>query len=102
VKDGYASDDEDKRLLVLAIASDVEKIELAMGELEKFEDELSAEESPVTHKAMELKQNIKKLMTSPELSESLNNLEVGGDLVWGLSQSERQLIMAAREKANSV
>lgn len=47
---------------------------------------------------IELKAQIKKLMTSPEVSEALDRLEIQGEPVWGLSTEEREMIVMCREK----
>jgi hypothetical protein len=97
---------------MLAVAQDVQNVRLTMQELELLESLLSTEEertsssstegsSGVSSKSMELKNSIKKLMTSTEFLESLNKLEVKGEPAWGLSCEERELIMLAREKVNA-
>ena len=97
----YNSDD-DERSKMLALAADVQKITQVMDELEKLESLLRAEDpGSVTGKSMELKNAIKKLMTAPEVLESLNRLEIQGSPVWGLSSEEREMIIAAREKVNA-
>lgn len=86
---------------MLALAADVTRVTDTMKELEVLESLLRADDdSSVTSKSMELKNQIKKLMTSKELTESLHRLEIEGEPVWGLSSEERELIMMAREKAN--
>jgi len=65
---------------MLALAADVEKIRQVMDEYNTLESLLSAEESDtVTHKSIELKASIKKLMTGPEVLNALNRLEVQGE-----------------------
>lgn len=85
---------------MLALAHDVEKISATMQELETLESLLRSESDPTSAKTMELKSTIKKLMTAPDVLESLNRLEIQGEPVWGLSSEERELIMLAREKVN--
>jgi hypothetical protein len=87
---------------MLALAHDVEKITRVMQEVETLESALRAEETGTTPtaKTMELKNAIKKIMTAPDVLEALNNLEINGEPVWGLSTDERELIMLAREKVN--
>ena len=88
---------------LLALAADVEKIDVTMKELEVLESLLSSEETnKVTSKSIELRQNIKKLMTSPEFLDSLNRLEVNGQPIWGLNSDEREMITLAREKVTKV
>jgi hypothetical protein len=91
---------EDQRHQMLALAADVQKIVSVMEELETLESLLENESTP-TAKQMELKNSIKKLMTSPDVLASLNNLEIKGEPVWGLSSEERELIILAREKVNA-
>lgn len=71
---------------------ELEKMEIALQEAQKGKE--------VTSKTIELKSNIKKLMTSPEVTEALDRLEIQGEPVWGLSTHEREMIMMAREKMN--
>jgi hypothetical protein len=99
---------------MLAVAQDVQNVRVTMQELELLESLLRTEEEStssssntngsstgVSSKSMELKNSIKKLMTSTEFLESLNNLEVKGEPAWGLSCEERELIILAREKVNA-
>ena len=92
-----AQTQQDDRKKMLALAHDVDRIRATMEELETFEHLLEGED-PVSNKSIEIKNSIKKLMTTPEVIESLNNLEINGEPVWGLSTSEREMIMLAREK----
>ena len=54
----------------------------------------------VSGRSIELKNSIKKLMTNPEVLDTLNRLELNGSPVWGLSMAERQLVELARDKVN--
>mmetsp|Transcript_38605 Transcript_38605/g.78871 ORF Transcript_38605/g.78871 Transcript_38605/m.78871 type:complete len:94 (+) Transcript_38605:515-796(+) len=87
---------------MLALAADVQKITDVMGEVETLESLLESEnessKGEVTGKSIEIKSSIKKLVTSPEFTESLNRLEIQGEPVWGLSSEERELIIDARTK----
>lgn len=87
---------------MLALAADVEKITAVMREVETLEALLESEnetsKGEVTGKSIEIKSSIKKLVTSPEFTESLNRLEIQGEPVWGLSSEERELIIDARAK----
>jgi glutamine amidotransferase PdxT len=86
---------------MLALAADVQKITAVMKELETLEGLLEAGGDAKTSKrSIELKSSIKKLMTQPDVLESLNRLEAQGAPVWGLSSNERELIITAREKVN--
>lgn len=102
---------------MLAMAHDVQTVRLVMQELDLLESLLRNEEesksttgssgSPssgsdaVSPKSMEIKNSMKKLMTSTDFLESLNNLEVQGEPAWGLSCEEREMIVLAREKVNA-
>lgn len=98
--EGHSST-EGQRSRMLALAADVQKIQQVMEELETLENLLSAEdEDKVSSKSIELKASIKKLMTDPQVLESLNRLELEGQPVWGLSSEEREMIVTAREKVN--
>jgi hypothetical protein len=88
-----------ERNKMLALSHDVQTIRSVMQELETLESLLRSE-SGVSAKRIELKNSVKKLMTAPEVLESLNNLVVKGEPVWGLSSEERELITLAREKVN--
>ena len=92
-----AQTQQDERNKLLALAHDVDRIRKTMEELETFERLLEGEDS-VSNKSIEIKNSIKKLMTTPDVIESLSNLEINGEPVWGLSTSEREMIMLAREK----
>lgn len=92
---------------MIAMEADVQTVSNYMNELEKLEDMLdnetksSGDEKTPSGKSIEIKAAIKKLMTSTELSETLNRLEIHGEPVWGLSSTERELIETAREKVNA-
>jgi hypothetical protein len=95
---------EEERSKMLAMASDVQKIVRTMEELETLEHFLQREETEnpgkVSGKSIEIKNSIKKLMTNPEVLDTLNRLEWKGSPVWGLSMAERALVESAREKVN--
>jgi hypothetical protein len=100
---------------MLAMAQDVQTVRLTMQELDLLESLLRNEEESnmsknnnnsgsdvvPSSKSMEIKNSIKKLMTSTDFLESLNNLEVQGEPAWGLSCEEREMIILAREKVNA-
>jgi hypothetical protein len=87
---------------LLAIASDVEAITKVMNTLSELEHELSdVGDNKSSPKAIELRAAIKKLMSNPEITQTLNRLEVKGEPAWGLSSEERELIIHAREKVNA-
>ena len=101
-----------ERSKMLAMAQDVQTVRLTMQELDLLESLLRNEEESnasknstsdgkVSSKSMEIKNSIKKLMTSTDFLESLNNLEVQGEPAWGLNCEEREMIILAREKVNA-
>ena len=61
---------------------------------------LNYEYGDTTAKQVELKNSIKQLLTAPDFMECLNNLEVQGEPVGGLSSEEGEMVMLAREKVN--
>ncbi|CAB9497793.1 expressed unknown protein [Seminavis robusta] len=95
---------EEERSKMLAMAADVQSITHTMQELETLEQFLQREETEnpgqVSGRSIELKNSIKKLMTNPEVLDTLNRLELNGSPVWGLSMAERQLVELARDKVN--
>ena len=92
--------DSDGRQALLAMAADVETLKSTMEELYKLESDLYEEGDDVTNKSIELKASIKKLMTSPDVTEALDRLEVQDEPVWGLSAAEREMIIVAKQKMN--
>ena len=99
---------EESRMSMLALAADVQKISSVMKELETLENLLAHDKErdgggggeTVSGRSIEIKASIKKLMTQPDVLESLNRLEIQGKPVWGLSSDERELIIMARDKVN--
>lgn len=90
---------------MLALAADVENLSLVMEEIYKLDALLEKEKeehagSSVTGKSLEISSKIKKIMTSVDVMDCLNRLEVNGEPVWGLSCEERDLVHAARNKVN--
>ena len=89
---------------MLALAADVENLTLVMEEIYKLDEELEKEkeqhEGQLTGKSLEISSKIKKVMTSNDVMDCLNRLEVDGEPVWGLSSEERDLVHYARLKVN--
>uniref|UniRef100_A0A6S9H6B1 Uncharacterized protein n=1 Tax=Ditylum brightwellii TaxID=49249 RepID=A0A6S9H6B1_9STRA len=89
---------------MLALAADVQTISSIMVEVEMLENLLQSEteenQGAITSRSIELRGSIKKLMTSPDVMECLNRLEIQGEPVWGLSSDERDLVKLARSKIN--
>jgi hypothetical protein len=106
--------DTEGRNRVIAMAADVQRIQSTVTELDALEHLLLSEQeesnskssgrsndgSTITSKTIELKNSIKKLITSPDVVESLNSLEIQGSPVWGLSTEEREMIVYLRDKMN--
>jgi hypothetical protein len=97
--------DTEGRNRVIAMAADVQRIQTTVTELDELENLLRSEEEAnpsdtVTSKTIELKNSIKKLITSKDVVESLNSLEIQGSPVWGLSTQEREMIVYLRDKMN--
>jgi hypothetical protein len=97
--------DTEHRPEMVALAADVENLTLVMEEIEKLDAMLEEEKElnagkGVTGKALEISSKIKKIMTSADVMDCLNRLEVEGEPVWGLSCEERDLVHAARQKVN--
>jgi hypothetical protein len=97
--------DTEGRNRVIAMAADVQRIQTTVTELDALETLLRSEEESnqsdtVTSRTIELKNSIKKLITSKDVVESLNSLEIQGSPVWGLSTEEREMIVYLRDKMN--
>jgi hypothetical protein len=97
--------DTEGRNRVIAMAADVQRIQTTVTELDDLENLLRSEEENnksgnITSKTIELKNSIKKLITSKDVVESLNSLEIQGSPVWGLSTEEREMIVYLRDKMN--
>jgi hypothetical protein len=88
---------------MVALAADVENLTLVMEEIYNLEQKLEEEKKGnkvVTGKSLEISARIKKIMTSSDVMDCINRLEVEGEPVWGLSSEERDLVHAARQKVN--
>ena len=68
---------------------------------DRLEEMLENESDPASGRSIEIKAGMKKIMTQPEVIQSLDRLEVQGQPVWGLSVQERELIQLARELVNA-
>ena len=81
-----------------AVAS-VETIESLVGIMAEARalDEAIAGGDPLSEHVIERKAALKKLMTASDTLRCIEALEMGGEPVWGLSQSERALVKEARE-----
>mmetsp|Transcript_17747 Transcript_17747/g.24657 ORF Transcript_17747/g.24657 Transcript_17747/m.24657 type:complete len:165 (+) Transcript_17747:100-594(+) len=103
-KVGDGTERTEHRPELLALAGDVQKIVEIMNEVEILENLLLNDDpkndAVVSNKTIEIRTNIKKLMTSKDFRESLDRLEIEGQPVWGLSSDERDLITQARAKMN--
>lgn len=96
---------QEQRSKMLAQESDLEMILICMEKLENLENLLRTDQEEhdgeVTDRSVELRGNIKHLVSSPEFSESLDRLEIKGSPVWGLSSVEHDMVCLAREKFNT-
>ncbi len=95
---------QEQRSKMLAQESDLEMIRVCMEKLEDLENLLAKDKEEhngaVTDRSVELRGNIKHLVSSPEFMESLDRLEIQGSPVWGLSSAEHEMVCLAREKFN--
>jgi hypothetical protein len=98
--EGGVTNQEATRSKMLALAKDVETVEQVMEQVEALEQELESQFDPLSTKAIELKNSLKKTLTNGVFEQALDNLEIQGSPVWGLSTAEREMIMSAREKRN--
>jgi hypothetical protein len=78
------------------------ELERVVGEVEKTEGLILQEGKGVSNKVIELKATLKKIVTAPAVTEIMNKLEYKGEPVWGLSESERELVAYMRQKVNEV
>mmetsp|Transcript_10268 Transcript_10268/g.13345 ORF Transcript_10268/g.13345 Transcript_10268/m.13345 type:complete len:163 (+) Transcript_10268:75-563(+) len=89
---------------LVAMVEDVKTIGLIMKELEVLERllerELEEAKGEVTGTTIEIRSNIKKLMTSNDVMECMGRLEHSGEPTWGLTESEIELVREARSKIN--
>jgi len=72
-----------------------------MSEVFDMESQLNSVTDKDIATQIQIKGNIKKKMTSREMFDLLSKLEMKGEPVWGLSQTERQLVKEARRMVNS-
>mmetsp|Transcript_15896 Transcript_15896/g.49787 ORF Transcript_15896/g.49787 Transcript_15896/m.49787 type:complete len:160 (-) Transcript_15896:1140-1619(-) len=82
----------------VAQLEDIQSLQTLMAEVAQLEAAIAEANDPLSETAIENKQTIKRLMTRPETTTLIESLEMGGQPVWGLSQSERSLVKEAREK----
>ena len=61
---------------------------------------LHSEPDAATIRSIELKSKLRKIVTSPEVMDVLNNREFKGEPVWGLSEGERTMVSQNRQKVN--
>jgi len=88
--------------IFLAMACDVECVSLTIKELNQMENLLRDESEKLTlGRNIELRNKMKKMMTAEEFLKSLSQLEIKGQPVWGLSQSEREMIILAQDKVST-
>jgi hypothetical protein len=103
-----------KRPSMLASQEDVLKVSKVMEEVKRLHERLQVEvdshqdkndhprEDPsntgagTSSKIHEIKTCIKKICSQPDITETLNRLELNGEPVWGLSTEERDLVVTCR------
>jgi len=81
----------------VAQLEDIKELNGIMADVSKLEVANDGKD-PLSESVIENKQTIKRLMTAPQTVEVIDRLELGGQPVWGLSQSERELVRDARAK----
>mmetsp|Transcript_15911 Transcript_15911/g.32676 ORF Transcript_15911/g.32676 Transcript_15911/m.32676 type:complete len:151 (+) Transcript_15911:61-513(+) len=84
----------------VAHASDVQELLRVMEEIEQTESMILAEGEGVSNRVIELKATLKKIVTRPAVTEIMAKLEYKGEPVWGLSETERELVTYMRQKVN--
>lgn len=82
----------------VAQKADIESLQALMADVAELEEGIAQANDQLSETAIEKKQTIKRLMTSPQTVALIESLELGGQPVWGLSQSERTLVKEARTK----
>lgn len=85
----------------LAHVEDIAKMRTIMTEVHEMETQLATISEKDIAIKIQIKGNVKKKMTSREMFDLLGKLEMKGEPVWGLSQTERELVKEARRKVNS-
>ncbi|KAJ8602931.1 hypothetical protein CTAYLR_001503 [Chrysophaeum taylorii] len=82
----------------VAQLEDIKSLQAVMAQVAELEEAIAQTKDPLAEASIEKKQTIKRLMTSPQTVALIESLEMGGQPVWGLSQSERSLVKEARLK----
>ncbi|CAM9952211.1 unnamed protein product [Discosporangium mesarthrocarpum] len=85
----------------VAALDDIRRLREVMQHVSEMEVELSRLGNTVSGRTIELKSSLKKRLSAPAVFELLKRLEINNQPVWGLTQEERSLVIAAREKVNS-
>mmetsp|Transcript_30886 Transcript_30886/g.68197 ORF Transcript_30886/g.68197 Transcript_30886/m.68197 type:complete len:151 (-) Transcript_30886:336-788(-) len=78
--------------------ADVLELVNVMESVHQMEAELLALGDAVTSRTIEVRSRLKKTISTPNVNDLLNRLEIHGEPVWGLSAKERDLVRAARDK----
>jgi len=77
-----------------------------MSDIEVLEDQLATSignhGSSINEQSIELKAALRRKASGQQISTLLKRLEINGEPRWGLSASEREVVVNAREKFNSV
>ena len=85
----------------VAQLEDIKALNQIMAEVATLEAENTQIKDQLSEKVIENKQTIKRIMTAPQTVVLIDRLEMGGQPVWGLSQSERSLVRDARAKCTT-
>jgi len=85
----------------VAHVEDIAKMRSIMSEVYELETQLNSLTEKDIAVKIQIKGNIRKKMTSRDMFDLLGKLEMKGEPVWGLSQTERELVKEARRKVNS-
>mmetsp|Transcript_34400 Transcript_34400/g.57805 ORF Transcript_34400/g.57805 Transcript_34400/m.57805 type:complete len:137 (+) Transcript_34400:196-606(+) len=85
---------------------DLKVLKALMSDIEVLEDQLATSignhGSSINEQSIELKAALRRKASGQQISTLLKRLEINGEPRWGLSASEREVVVNAREKFNSV
>jgi len=81
----------------VAHVEDIKALNRLMNEVSKIDSELMAMEGAVNVRQLELKGSLRKMLTQPATLELIERLEIKGAPVWGLTETERELVKTARD-----
>mmetsp|Transcript_22570 Transcript_22570/g.36489 ORF Transcript_22570/g.36489 Transcript_22570/m.36489 type:complete len:176 (-) Transcript_22570:339-866(-) len=96
-----ARDRFEQRAGALAALEDVAQLRALMDQVEALDADLRAQEEQGSPRAVQTRATLKKLLTSARTTELMKRLMMNGQPVWGLTQSERELVRSVQEAINS-